>query len=581
MSAHGTISLWIADRSAKYEPATAKSSRSPLAPGPNNCPAGFRHLLHDPDASQQFTIDGVPFDPKSSQQRDRAAKLTTMLSEIMKVEPSPGFNRDIPSGYTYFLQLIAHDLVESSLFLSRNQDSVIGLSNVRTKPLRLETIFGGGPIECPHAYDVNDCGFRDRLRLGQVRADDQTYSTNTGDFRDIARARATDLLTESSYPEALIGDARNDSHAIVSQVVVMFHHLQRQVLAKINANGSIPPTGSAIVDAQRNFVATQSACALIFRSIIRNDILPKILHPAVRAVYESSTAAIVDPPLGLNSGLWLVPLEFSFGFFRFGHSMIRSKYAFNSKADEPYGRLGITDILAHNSEQSPHQMPFEDKWTIDWQKFFGNDATKTNFSEMIGPWSRIELENAVRGPDPREPGLTARDLTSSISIQPWSVRALAQALSKKHANLLALSPYLAGDLSNPQNPPWLGAVRDWLEPRRNQPCGGLDDKDIATLAADPPIPFFARFEAGIDPAIGGKHLGVLTSIVVADVIYGVFNNDQILGVDGSLQLADQLQEVSKLAFDGMTSAFADVKSITTVGSLIDFLGALIQSPAGG
>ena len=91
------------------------------------------------------------------------------LADIMRAEPEAEFNPDIPSGYTYLLQLIAHDLVESSLFLSRSQSGVLGLSNVRTKPLRLETIFGGGPIVCPHAYDTNECGFRDRLRLGQVR----------------------------------------------------------------------------------------------------------------------------------------------------------------------------------------------------------------------------------------------------------------------------------------------------------------------------------------------------------------------------------------------------------------------------
>src|SRR5262249_5130086 len=149
----------------------------------------------------------------------------------------------------------------SSLFLSRNRSSVLGLSNVRIKPLRLETIFGGGPIECPHAYVVSPSGFRDRLRLGRIRKDREPYD-NTGALRDIARARATAVLDQESYPEALIADGRNDSHAILSQLVVTLHHLQCKILDSLEANQKLRSTESPAVDAQRKFVATQSACAL-------------------------------------------------------------------------------------------------------------------------------------------------------------------------------------------------------------------------------------------------------------------------------------------------------------------------------
>jgi hypothetical protein len=578
MSVHGKVSLWTADHSGL--PKAAAAAGGPTPPPAAKSPAGFRHFLGDPDPSQQFTIDGVTFDPANQQQRDRADVLLKMLAEIMKVEPAPGFNTDIPSGYTYLLQLSAHDLVDSSLFLSRNRDSVLGLSNVRGKPLQLETIFGGGPIECPHVYETDACGFRSRLRLGQVRGDGQSYGGNTGDFRDIPRARATDVLGNPSYPDALIGDARNDSHAILSQLVVVFHHFQRKLLDKIDAAGNIQSTGSAIVDAQRNFVATQSACALIYRGIIRNDALRKVLHPAVHAAYEAGTVPIADPPQGLDDGPWQVPLEFSFGFFRFGHSMIRPNYSFNAKSPAPFARFSLTDVLNQTSELSPKQMPFEDRWTIDWPRFFGNDPNTVNFSVQIGPWSAVDLDNFVRGQNTKDPGLTLRDLTGSISAQPWSVRALAQALSATHGNLLQSSRFLKGDLTDPSNPPWFGALSDWLKQRRTQPGGTLTDADIATLAADPPIPFFARFEAGLDPDIGGKHLGVLTSIVVADVFYGIFQNDRLLNVDTSRPLAEQLQQISQLAF-GVSDGFAGLDAITTMNGLLDFLDDLIKSPAGG
>jgi hypothetical protein len=305
------------------------------------------------------------------------------------------------------------------------------------------------------------------------------------------------------------------------------------------------------------------------------------LHPDVRAAYESGAIKVIDPPRGLDNGPWLVPLEFSFGFFRFGHAMIRAKYSFNPETPPPYGRLGLTEIIEHTSEKNPALMPFENIWTIDWPRFFGNDKATTNFSVRIGPWSRMDLENAVRGSEPNEPGLTVRDLTSSIATQPWSVRALANTLNKTHGKLLQSSPYLAGALDDPKNPPWYTDLSRWLSDRRRKPGQTLEDDEIRILATDPPIPFFARFEAGLDPKIEGKHLGVLTSIVVADVFYGIFQNDRLLGADGNQDLAGQLQHVSELVFDGEPGAFPGLEGITTVNSLIDFLGDRIKFPIGG
>jgi hypothetical protein len=572
MSAHGTISPWIA-REIQSRAADLKADAAP-----DNCPPGFRHFLKNPDPLQQFAIDGTPFDPKDPIQRERAEGLMEKLAGIMQVEPAPaGFNPNIPSGYTYLLQLIAHDLVESSLFLSRNQSSILGLSNVRARPLRLETIFGGGPVQCPYAYEVSESGFRDRLRLGRIRNGDGCLSD---DFRDIARARATEVLG-NQYPEALIADARNDSHAISSQMVVMFHHLQIKILENLNTSGRVRSTESHVIDGQRKFVATQAASALIYRRIIRNDVLAKILHPDVRAAYELGAVQVIDPPRGLDDGPWLVPLEFSFGFFRFGHAMIRARYSFNPQTPAPYGRLDLTEILEHTSEKNPARMPFENIWTIDWPRFFGNDEATTNFSVRIGPWSRLDIENAVRGSEPNEPGLTVRDLTSSIATQPWSVRALAETLNKTHGKLLRLSPYLAGALDDAKNPPWYNDISHWLSDRRCRPGQILDDNEIRILATDPPIPFFARFEAGMDPKIEGKHLGTLTSIVVADVFYGILQHDRLLDIDGNQDLAGELQQISKLVFDGEPDAFAGLEGITTVNSLIDFLGARIKFPIGG
>jgi hypothetical protein len=179
--------------------------------------------------------------------------------------------------------------------------------------------------------------------------------------------------------------------------------------------------------------------------------------------------------------------------------------------------------------------------------------------------------------------LTDRDLTSSIATQPWSVRALAERLDKTHGNLLQLSPFLRGPLNNPKNPPWLADVSGWLTDRRTAagPGQDLSDDEIRILATDPPIPFFARFEAGMDPKIDGNHLGVLTSIIVADVFFGIFQHDRLLGVDSNQDLAGQLRQLSKFVFDGEPDGLTGLDGITKVTSLIDFLGARVEFPTGG
>jgi len=65
----------------------------------------------------------------------------------------PGKKGGIPAGYTYLLQLAAHDLVHTST-------PIVGLSgadrpvrNLRRIGLDLETLFGGGPTVCPFAYE--------------------------------------------------------------------------------------------------------------------------------------------------------------------------------------------------------------------------------------------------------------------------------------------------------------------------------------------------------------------------------------------------------------------------------------------
>jgi len=556
--------------------------------------AGFRHFIRAPAPAERFSIAGQVFDPSNDKQFAAAEDLMHKLADMIEAAPVPQgqedgisawFNRGIPSGFTYFLQFIAHDMVSSSVTLSRSEAQTAGFANQRRVPFRLDAIYGGGPAVCPHVYQPDPAvDLRTRLRLGKARDD------TTGKLRDIARGRDTTVPDGSNlYPEALVADPRNDMHALISQMTVLFHHLHNSVVETLAQDKTLPPTGNGFAAAQRNFFAAQSACIFIYRHLIREDLLPRILHPDVYARYRTGEGPFLEEWKELSEDVWSAPLEFTHGIMRFGHSMIRPKYSFNELTtfpapDDPASpdkSFRFKDIMVFNSDLSPDQMPLLTKWTVDWQRFFGDDPKSGNFSVRLGPWTHRGLEVAIEDQKPAGGGsLIYRDLIGAAITCPWSVGALIAEITKTHGDLIAGSALLQGDATSPAGArPWGPAMNAWLAQQRGRVATPPTDDDIAAIVQDPPMPFFVRFEAAHAPGASGKHLGIFGSIVMADIFFGVLKQDRILGIDPLADLGTQLAEVSRLTLeaDGKLQHLAVIKDFN---ALIDYLGDAIAFPSG-
>jgi heme peroxidase len=554
MGSHGRVSSFTIQQQ-HLDPAsvgptmgTGSQGPSPSAFGPFS---GFRHFIYEPAETQRYKlVKDVAFNPSNSAHWNDARELMRRLAKFIRGAPKPTGsdleNPDLPSGYTYFLQLIAHDLVHSSISLSHSDGEMWGLKNVRDTPLCLDTIYGGGPTECPHAYQVNGSDFRSLLRLGNTRKD-KTDTGHGGPPGDIARATTGPVhnLKKASYPEALIGDPRNDSHAIISQMVALFHRLHNTIAKALD----LPSTSDRFADAQRRFVAAQAACVLIYRNLIRHDLLPRLLDKRVLQAYQDGATTLISPHSTQNADDWQAAVEFTSGFFRFAHAMIRPIYLFNKQPTaqgEAEHRFEIDRILHQNSEKRPELMPFEMRWLVDWDHFFKPDAS--NRSIRIGPWSEVGIG---QDDDRNDGGLIARDLLSSIAVRPWSIRALVEELRSRPAlaALLDQSP-LFELVPGSTNPPWAGRIRTWLEAQSQRAyleADRMKAEEMEHLADDPPIPFFVRFEAEAEGA--GKHLGILGSIVLAETIYDILQSG-FAGASGSDTLADQIKSVSRTITDG-------------------------------
>jgi hypothetical protein len=569
---HGTGSLWSIERCHRAQAIAedapsqvlSNSASSQTSP-PSSLPTGtikaraetegFRHFLDQKGLKeeQRFTIDDKIFDPETM--KDRADDLMQKLVRRIQQEPRPN-DPGIPSGYTYFLQLVAHDVVHSTIAISRNDGRALGLANARRSPLRLETIYGGGPTECPFAYETNPDSFRKKLRLGRIRESD-------GSREEIARARAETDDPKSGYPEPLVGDPRNDSHAILSQMVALAHHVHNGILQLVEStvgNG----TANQFARDQVAFTAAQAALIMIYRNRIRDDLLQRILHPDVASAYKHGSVPLLDKDAGLERGYWLAPLEFTHGFFRFAHSMVRNRYTLSRGID-----FQLEAILRQTSELSPKQMPFARQWAIQWKHFFSDQPVDgNNFSVRIGPWDGMAVGDVLG-----KPALWYRDLVSSILTRPWSIASLIDEIRPSHGQLLDNSVLLK-DASSKQRT-WVPGLEAWL--REHQEITKMSPADVVTLAKDPPIPFFVRYEAWRESQ--GKHLGVLGSIVVADIFYSILQHDPIMGIESTGPLAQQLERLSRLMF-GRNDIFAKISDPSALDAFIASIGGDTGFPVG-
>ncbi|HXO69182.1 MAG TPA: peroxidase family protein [Bradyrhizobium sp.] len=556
--------------------------------------AGFRHFLCDTDTlplHKQFKVDGE--DPlRSKDSVERLQKLMALLATRMSKaqvwegdegNPNKGENPDIPAGYTYLLQLVAHDLVQTSLPVSILEDTTTGVRNDRGYRLKLDTIYGAGPEVCPFAYVTGPephCT-RSRLRLGElVNGEDKVEMTPKG--RDIARFDAGEGRKTSKRPrltDVLIADPRNDDHAILSQLTTLFHHLHNGLMNKLPQPSQLDTADSASEATFDAFLCTRGAAALIYRNIIRRDLMKRVLNREIYNRYNVDQPKFLSDycaerydernEAGAVSRSWhrgsFIPLEFTHGAFRFGHAMARDKYMINHMKDP----FPLGDVVRATSFHEPTSMPLGRKWIIRWSNFFdvpNEEGRRPQPSMRISPHFSSELEDPYLFPAIEKAtaqcGLAYRDLMSAAFVRLWSVNSLIDEIRSRRPALIRNCRLL--------NDRWyrVECLRTWLEKDR----GGMTEADIHTLANDPPLPFFILFEAAMgpdDPTKRGKTLGVLGSIIVAEVIFGAMLEDRLPGVGASGGLRQSLARFCSRVYS--TNHLEFVPEIETMGQLVAFI----------
>ena len=536
---------------------------------------GFRHFLGTPEPSQRFRAFGAdPLVSPSHHARLRGLmhRLSRRMDAAIKWPPHQAKTEEhwenpfIPSGYTYLLQFVAHDLVHSAIPLSVAGGIGGGTANARRTPLRLETLYGSGPVGSPHIYalDASSDDRRTKLRLGRMRWKENEPASGCP-FRDIARTPAENLTgvdrsiagVRVALTEALVADPRNDDHAVMSQLTALLALLHNGLIDIVRRHeGHAGPNGQ-FGAAYRRFLCAREALVAIYHNVLRKDLMQRVIHPAIYAAHQGPSPAFMDRPHATEcfpTGGWEIPLEFSHGAFRFGHAMVRPEYQIN---DLSLHDLNIT--LEKSSMNDPANMPLDETWMVQWSRFFEINGSRPNLSRRIGPHLSDGLGNDQIFPafdETARVGLLYRDLLGAGLAGMWSVDALIAEIGHRRPQLIAASRLLTDRA-------WrVDQLREWLA--SGHVYGALTHDDIETLANDPPLPFFILFEAM--QQMDGLQLGLLGSIIVSETIFGALAGDPQSAGGGSL--ADQLNLISREFY--LTNVLQEIPEISNMAQLVEF-----------
>jgi hypothetical protein len=197
------------------------------------------------------------------------------------------------AGWPFFGQFVAHDITADRSAISVVTDPA-RLRNARSPQLNLECLYGDGPVGHPFLFR---------------RDDPAKLLTGPGGF-DVQR---------NGEGTAIIGDPRNDSHVLMSQMHLAFVRAHNFFVDRVVASGT--PPSSAFEVAAREL-------RWHYQTIVLREFLPRLVGTELTRSILAGDRRYYRP-----SGDAYIPLEFADAAYRYGHSQIRHLYQLNGESE--------------------------------------------------------------------------------------------------------------------------------------------------------------------------------------------------------------------------------------------------------
>jgi hypothetical protein len=405
------------------------------------------------------------------------ADLEALAKQMIEPQPTgeedpAADNPDIPAGFTYVGQFVDHDLTFDPLSQLQQDNDPDALVDFRTPRFDLDSIYGRGPDDQPFLYE--DDGVH--LLIGHNKAGDEDLPRNV-------------------KGRALLGDARNDENLIISGLAL-------GVLKYHNRVVDTPPlAGLAPVqrfDEARRTVRWHYQWAVIHDFLARlvgTEVIEDILHPVSFKVPAGPSAKTIKTLAVLPRFFhWksrpFMPVEFSVGAYRFGHSMVRGEYELNDQVQNIpiFAKPPEEDLRGFRELPAGH--------SIQWARFFLFEGSKLTPQ----PSRKIDTK-----------------LSFGLNILPENVAAGIHALAErdlKRGRALGLpsGQAIARTIGLPED---LILHAADLKP--------LPEHLIQVFGESTPLFFYVLKEA--EKISGGRRLGPMGGRIVAEVFIGLLRAD--------------------------------------------------------
>ncbi|NOR61888.1 MAG: peroxidase [Rhodobacteraceae bacterium] len=514
------------------------SSQSPLACGdfdylfPNGAPAPFDH--------------------------SKRAAFTAFHQALIENSDTVGANNSpLPPIFTYFGQFIDHDITGqmavdgqaaetvdifgADFDAQPKQDVARAIKNARTGRFDLDSLYGPALPTGNHALDkliglmrypkdrakmwlarpesfaggipdkLPKDGAADLLRLRRLMVAQHGEAAphfSKADFEALpAPNQALHTLPNGdiNMRSAVIGEARNDENLVIAQLQVAFLRFHNRVVDAY-------PHARTSGDQEIVFNWAREQVRFHYQWLVMNAYLPAVCDPVVVQQIIASGGQLYGDFLQSchhEAGTHFpMPLEFSVAAFRFGHSMVRGNYDWNSnfgRGPSETSRARFQELFlftggSHTPLGGKNNVP--ENWIIDWHRMalpnseFADRSTRLIDTNIALPLSTMVNE----GEKPHEKNLAARNLKRSIRMSIPAAQSCIEALNTRYG--LGIVPLTHVELTSGKSGPELEATG---------------------FAALTPLWYYVLKEAELRQA--GQRLGPLGSHIVAGTIAGLILHD--------------------------------------------------------
>jgi hypothetical protein len=232
----------------------------------------------------------------------------------------------LEAGYTYFGQLVAHDLTKDISSIDDVWRSEPGeLENLQTPRLDLSLLYGCGPEHTRELYE--DDGVR--LKVGAVSIAGRSFDVCVG-----------------AEGERVLADDRGGGNLILRQMTAVFARLHNLAVEQLRRQ---------VQDRHLLFEQARRQTQWQFQWLVCKDYLPTVLNLAVyQKIFREGRNQI-------DWGTFSIPIEFSTAAMRFGHAMVRANYLLS---------VGQEMFLPKIFGRTPDRGALGDELEINWGLFF-------------------------------------------------------------------------------------------------------------------------------------------------------------------------------------------------------------------